>query len=57
MASTLWASVNGQFNGEELDLRKELQELFDGADFGREKKVIYILRTQRQDKFGDKVFC
>ena len=38
MASTLFASVRGQFNGDELDLRKELQELFDGTDFGREKK-------------------
>ncbi len=34
MASTLFASVRGQFNGDELDLRKELQELFDGTDFG-----------------------
>ena len=57
MASTLFASVRGQFNGDELDLRKELQELFDGTDFGREKKVIYILRTQRQDQFGDKILC
>ena len=37
MASKAWASVRGQFNGDELDLRKELKELFDGDDFGNEK--------------------
>ena len=57
MASKAWASVRGQFNGDELDLRKELKELFDGDDFGNEKKAIYIHRKIRQDKFGVPVKC
>jgi hypothetical protein len=33
---------------EELDLRKELIELFTGEDFGNEKKIPYILRRARR---------